>query len=173
MIGDTDARAARTAGTMFGGLAVDATPPTVTWPKGFLVDGSGIYWQPEGDGKGGEQPAALWLSGYLTVVAEAREKDGSDWSKVVEFKDPDGRVKREIIGMAELAGDGVAVRGRLMAQGLTISTNKAARERLLSGLTLVACSARNHFASAAGWNDDLYVLPHRTIGPAGGGRRAI
>ena len=168
MTADTDARAARTASAVFGDLAVDATPPTVTWPKGFIVDGSGTYWHPEGDGRGGERPAALWLCGYLTVIAEAREKDGGDWSKVIEFKDRDGRVKREIIGMAELAGDGVAVRGRLMAQGLTISTNKAARERLQSGLILVTCSARNHFASAAGWNDDLYVLPHRTIGPAGG-----
>ncbi len=143
--------------------AARAPEREVYWPKGFQAGDAGVYWAPKDNGKGEEAPP-LWLCGGLEVLASARDEDGGDWSTVVEFRDPDGKRKREIIGKGELAGDGVDVRRRLMAAGLPVSSNKAARERLQAGLAAVHCSERARLASSTGWREPLYVLPHRTIG---------
>jgi uncharacterized protein (DUF927 family) len=135
----------------------------VYWPKGFVSDAGGVWWAPQDNGKGEEAPAT-WLCGRLDVLASARDEDGGDWSTVVQFRDPDGRVKREIIGKGELAGDGVDVRRRLMSAGLPVSSNKTARERLQAGLGAVICTDRARLASSTGWRGPLYVLPHKTIG---------
>ncbi len=148
-----------------------ASEREVYWPKGFQAGDTGVYWAPKDNGKG-EEAAPLWLCGGLEVLASARDEDGGDWSIVVEFRDPDGRRKREIIGKGELAGDGVDVRRRLMAAGLPVSSNKAARERLQAGLSAVICSERARLASSTGWRGPLYVLPHRTIG-SGASERVI
>jgi uncharacterized protein (DUF927 family) len=135
----------------------------VYWPKGFHADATGVWWAPKDNGKG-EEAAPIWLCGAVDVIASARDEEGGDWSTVVEFRDPDGKRKREIIGKGELAGDGVDVRRRLMAAGLPVSSNKAARERLQAGLAAVTCSERARLASSTGWRGPLYVLPHRTFG---------
>ncbi len=145
--------------------AARAPEVEVTWPKGFASDETGVWWAPLDNGKGEPVPP-LWLCGRMSVVAEARDEDGGDWSTVVDFRDRDGRSKREIIGQGELAGDGVEVRRRLMSAGLRVSSNKTARERLQACLTAVSCSERARLASSTGWRGSLYVLPHRTIGSA-------
>lgn len=139
---------------------------TVT-PWGFRSDSSGWWWAPEGDSKGTDgPPPPVWLCAPFQLAAFARDEDGLDWSLVLDFRDPDGRTKREIIGKAELAGDAVDVRRRLMGAGLQLATGRAARERLQSLLASMVSTERARLVSSTGWKNGVYVLPHRSIGTA-------
>ena len=136
-------------------------------PRGFRSDSGGWWWAPETGGKDGDAaPPPLWLCGPFQLAALARDEDGLDWSLVLDFRDMDGRMKREIIGRAELAGDAVDVRRRLMGAGLAIATGRTARERLQSLLGMMVTPERARLVSSAGWKSGVYVLPHRSVGAA-------
>lgn len=136
-------------------------------PRGFRGDSGGWWWAPEIGGKDGDAPPPpLWLCGPFQLAALARDEDGLDWSLVLDFRDMDGRAKREIIGRAELAGDATDVRRRLMGAGLAIATGRTARERLQALLGMMATSERARLVSSAGWKSGVYVMPHRSVGAA-------
>lgn len=147
--------------------AMNAGRSETVIPRGFRTDASGWWWAPQGDSKGdAAPPPPLWLCAPFQLAASARDEDGLDWSLVLDFRDPDGRAKREIIGKAELAGDAVDVRRRLMGAGLPIATGRAARERLQSLLASIVSTERARLVSSTGWKSGIYVLPHRSIGAA-------
>ena len=142
-----------------------AAKACTTWPRSYEADEAGLWWCPAPTEKD-EAPSRVWVCAALNVVAAARDEDGGDWSVVVEFRDPDGRTKREIIGRGELAGDGTEVRRRLMSAGLQMATGAKARERLQAALAGVHSSERARLAASTGWKGGLYVLPHRSVGAA-------
>ncbi|WP_309628422.1 DUF927 domain-containing protein [Brevundimonas sp.] len=145
--------------------ALQACRSETVVPWGYRGDATGWYWAPPGDSKGGDgPPPPMWLSSPFQLAASARDEDGLDWSLVLDFRDPDGRTKREIIGKSELAGDATDVRRRLMGAGLQLATNRAARERLQSLLGAMISPARARLVSSTGWKGEIYVLPHRSIG---------
>src|SRR5579871_1606082 len=146
-------------------VQADPAKPELTYPMGYDLSPEGLLWAPAGDGRGGKPPR-LWLASGFEVTAMARDGDGEDWSIVLDFKDLDGRHKREIIGRDELAGDAVEVRRRFMRRGLSLTSTRAGRERLQVFLGSVRTAARARLVYAAGWQGESYVLPHRTIGPA-------
>jgi putative DNA primase/helicase len=141
----------------------DRSKPDVTMPRGYELSSGGLWWAPADDGKG-RSPKALWLASEFEITAEARDSDGEDWSLVIEFRDRDGRHKREIIGRDELAGETVEVRRRLLRRGLILNSTALGRERLQVFLSGVRTLARARLVYAAGWQGDNYVLPHLTIG---------
>lgn len=147
--------------------ALSAGKTETVAPRGFRSDSGGWWWAPETGGKDGDAPPPpLWLCGPFQLAALARDEDGLDWSLVLDFRDMDGRIKREIIGRAELAGDAVDVRRRLMGAGLPIATGRNARERLQSLLGMMVTSERARLVSSSGWKHGIYVMPHRSIGAA-------
>lgn len=148
--------------------ALNASRSETVSPWGYRLDSSGWFWAPAGDSKGGEAPAPVWLCSPFNLAAEARDEDGLDWSLVIDFRDRDGRAKREIIGRSELAGDAVDVRRRLMGAGLQIATSRHARERLQALLGTMVSTERSRLVNSAGWKGSIYVMPHRSIGAAAG-----
>lgn len=146
--------------------AIQSGRTEVIIPRGYRSDAAGWWWAPDSDSKGDAPPPPVWLCGPFQVAALARDEEGLTWSLVLDFKDMDGRKKREIIGKAELAGDGVEVRRRMMGAGLQISTGRAGRDRLQSLLAGLATVQRARLVSSTGWKHGLYVLPHRTVGAA-------
>lgn len=147
--------------------ALSAGKTETVAPRGFRSDSGGWWWAPETGGKDGDAPPPpLWLCGPFQLAAMARDEDGLDWSLVLDFRDMDGRIKREIIGRSELAGDAVDVRRRLMGAGLPIAIGKNARERLQSLLGMMVTSERARLVSSSGWKHGIYVMPHRSIGAA-------
>lgn len=143
-------------------------------PWGYRSDSSGWWWAPEGDSRGGDAPPPeIWLCAPFQLAASARDEDGLDWSLVLDFRDPDGKAKREIIGKSELAGDAVDVRRRLMGAGLQLAVGRAARERLQSLLAQILSTDRARLVSSTGWKNGIYVLPHKSIGAASSSESVI
>lgn len=131
-------------------------------PRGYTLDDLGLWYQ--GPDRDGEPPARMWLCSPFRVVGLARDGAGEGWSLVIEFRDPDQRLKREIIARAELAADGAEVRRRLLSRGLLLAPSPKARTPFLTALLGLNPSSRVRLEHSTGWKGDLYVLPHRTIG---------
>lgn len=134
----------------------------VTLPRGFELDAQGLWHRPPD--RDGEAQPRMWLCGPFQVLGLARDGAGEGWGVVIEFPDPDRRLKREIIGRDELAGDGAEVRKRLLSRGLVINPSPKARSPLQVALLGLTTPSRVRLEASTGWHGDVYVLPHRTVG---------
>jgi uncharacterized protein (DUF927 family) len=137
---------------------------TVTWPFGYRMEPTGLWFDKYSDGK----PTPIRLSGPFGIVGEARDPDGGEWSLVLRFKDPDGRAKQEVVGRSHLAASGGEVRARLSGAGLYISVRRGEADRFNAALAEVRAPKRLTLVDATGWvGEDRFVLPHNVVGKAG------
>lgn len=106
------------------------------------------------------------ICGKLEVLAQSRDPNSSQWGKLVQFSDPDNRLKRIIIPARAFNGDGLDATGRLLEEGLAIMPK--ARALVLQYLQEQCPSERVRTTNRTGWhgiNDDLvFVLPDGSIG---------
>lgn len=125
--------------------------PDQMTPVGFVYGPGGIYQQIPSKTEGAE-PTELHICGPMRVKSYARTTDGSCWSKLVIFNDPDGR-EQQVLLPEDMA---FATKLKLLKQkGLWIGVGSARKgfELLLSSwvptetLTLVDCF---------GWTDDTH-----------------
>lgn len=134
----------------------------VTWPPHFSMRPDGLWFVP-----GGEK-SEVWLSDPFVIEAEARDPGGSAWSLILSWRDRDERSHRAVIRRADLASDATDVRQTLADRGLTLASGRSCKERFLQALGGAFCSTRVTLSDTTGWRAGSFVLPHRTIGPAGG-----
>jgi len=142
-----------------------AAPAGVDWPMSIRMDPKlGLFYDEPKDS--GTVPH--WLSAPFEVLGEARAPDGSGWSIVVRFRDHDQRERTIPIARASLASGGAEARSTLADAGLVFETARGKMDRLSSALMRVKSPRRITLVSATGWCGVRFVLPARTIGPAGG-----
>jgi putative DNA primase/helicase len=154
------------AAALIDEAAMQGVAGGVTLPYGFRLDHEGL-WQ-DATTKDGKTHS-IKISAPFEPIGEARDPDGSGWSIVVRFKDRDGRSKTEIIPRGTLVSEPGAVRSRLASQGLMIKPAKGQGDRFTACLGEMECSRRITLAHSTGWAPgNRFVLPSRTIGPAGG-----
>jgi putative DNA primase/helicase len=112
-------------------------------PKGFeLRDDAVVRFIPKKEGG----YDAIRICSRLEVVAQVRN-DGREWSRLVRFKDPDGRQHEVTIPMTAFAGDG-------------------ARDGLTAYLLACRPTKRATLVKTTGWHGKVFVLPGRpAIGP--------
>lgn len=102
----------------------------------------------------------------LEIVGSTRNRDGSDWGRVVEFPDPDGIMKRIIIPAQQLgATDGIVVR-RLTSEGLIFVNTPKNREMLTEYLCGKLTDVRFTHTTQPGWVGDTFALPGASFGPS-------
>ncbi|MGA6972830.1 MAG: DUF927 domain-containing protein, partial [Candidatus Binatus sp.] len=133
-------------------------------PKGFELRDDAVFRSiPTKEGA----YEAIRICSRLDVVAQVRN-DGRDWSRLVRFKDPDGRQHEVTVPMTAFAGDGTEVRSMLLEQGLLIEPTKAARDGLTAYLLACRPTKRATQVATTGWHGSVFVLPGRpAIGPKG------
>lgn len=143
--------------------SVDTDAPGTVMPFGFENTAGGLFYI-EG-GKGG-----LWICDRLKVIAKTRDTQGTSWGLLLEWRDADGTLHRWAMPKGMLAGDGSAIREELLSRGLNVGTNSAAKGRLLEFLGRVDTASRARAVTRVGWSNDVFALPHVTIGDSAADR---
>jgi putative DNA primase/helicase len=137
----------------------------VELPYGYVLDAEGLWF--EVPGKKGEK-IKVRVSSAFEPMGEARDPDGGSWGIVIRFRDPDGRIKTEVVSRAALVSEGAGVKARLAGEGLMIVPGRGQYDRFTSCLAELRCTRRITLVNATGWAPgDRFVLPSRVIGPPG------
>jgi putative DNA primase/helicase len=117
----------------------------------FTVDDKGVSYQPPPD-ESGDNPKPIWICSRLDITAGVRNTDNESWSRLLEFKDLDGRHHMWCMPMELLAGDGSEYRRVLLNMGLQISPGRKARDLLATYLQSVRPAVKARCAARTGWH---------------------
>lgn len=71
-----------------------------------------------------------WLCSPLEVIADTRDADNGEWDRLLRVTDRDGVTKEWAMPMSLLAGDGTAMRERLLSMGLVLASGLGTRDGL-------------------------------------------
>ncbi|WP_262299707.1 DUF927 domain-containing protein [Microvirga sesbaniae] len=134
----------------------------IKWPQGYVLDHKGMWFDP------GEDKPRIRLSGPFTVLGLARDPNGEGWSIALEWYDRDRIRHRHFLPLADLIGDGTEVLKPLAAGGLELSPHSDRLKKLKAALVGVSCGSRVRLVRRSGWYNDVFVLPHATLGQAAG-----
>lgn len=130
----------------------------------------GVYWQPPTEDD--KEPASpIWLCSPLYVQAETRDIQGSNWGRLLSWKDNDQKTHHWACPMELLAAsDTCDFRKEMVRNGLTISSEQKARQKLADYVQNhpPLQPARLRCVGKVGWLEDRYVLPHRAYGDQAG-----
>jgi putative DNA primase/helicase len=132
----------------------------IRWPHGYILNDKGLWFDP------GEDKQPIRLSGPFTVPGLARDLNGDGWSIALEWKDRDQIQHRHFLPIAELIGDGTEVLKPLAAGGLELSPHPDRLKKLRAGFVGLNCCSRVRLVRRSGWQNDVFVLPHTTVGKA-------
>ena len=105
------------------------------------------------------------ISGPLYVTGYIQGPESGGWGRLVKFFDPDGKAKMVAVSAQDLAGTGIDVIRKLMAEGLFIIPNRANIDGLVTYLMTADPTERFLRAVRPGWCNQNYVLPDTTFGP--------
>jgi len=94
-------------------------------PYGFSMKPEGVYFTPPDD-----DAQAIWVCSPLEVTATTRNGQAEGHGRLTEFIDVHGVRHQWAMPMEMLAGDGVAMRSRLLDMGLLIASGRNTREYL-------------------------------------------
>ncbi len=109
-------------------------------------------------------PAVTRISSRIDVVALTRDQDSTNWGMELQFKDPDGVLKRWALPRELLASGGDSYRASLLKMGAVVETSKAAREGLAEYLVAASPEGRALSVRQPGWFNGLFVLPNAVYG---------
>lgn len=137
----------------------------------FVVDGDGVYYTPPGDDGG----ALRKVCGVLRVVGLARDTHDNQAALLLEFVTQFNKVRRWLMPLAMLAGDGNAYRTALLNQGFMTPTKSAQRQWLTEYLQSRPPESLQlvRHVSRVGWAGRCYVLPNETLGASESGDKVI
>jgi putative DNA primase/helicase len=116
--------------------------------------------------KGGKP---IRICGWLRVVCNTRNGNGSEWGVLVEFRDRDGRLKQYHISMTELGSREAGYRQALLSMGLDIEPEELKRVVLTRYLMFHPRDEAEHRlnVSEVGWREQRYIGLGMQIGPEG------
>ena len=137
----------------------------------FVADGDGVYYLPPGDDGG----SPLKVCGVLRVVGLARDAHDNQAVLLLEFVTQFGKVRRWLMPLFMLAGDGNAYRTALLSQGFMTPSKSAQRQWLTEYLQSRNPDALElvRYVPRVGWSGRCYVLPNETLGTNPSGEKVI
>ena len=137
----------------------------------FVLDGDGVYYNPPGDDGG----AARKVCGVLRVVGLARDAHDNQAALLLEFVTQFAKVRRWLMPLSMLAGDGNAYRTALLSQGFMTPTKSAQRQWLTEYLQSRSPESLQlvRHVPRVGWAGRCYVLPNETLGTNASGEAVI
>lgn len=140
-------------------LFYKSKPANVAVPLGFHLSENGLYaLDQKGEGEN------IFICSRLEISAATRNRDGENWGRLLEFKDPDGVPHSWAMPMEMLSGDGSDYRKHLLSLGLAISPTRKARELLTTYIQISNPDERVRCVDRVGWHDKAFVLPDETFG---------
>ena len=108
------------------------------------------------------------ISGSFKILGRARDPDGQDWARWIQFKDADGRQHQVAIRDGDLHGDPRTLAATLARQGLWISPRHKHRAQLVEYLNSIEVDERVTFVPRTGWHSvgatRVFVLPDQSFG---------
>ena len=137
----------------------------------FVADGDGVYYTPPGDDGGMPRK----VCGVLRVVGLARDAHDNQAALLLEFVTQFAKVRRWLMPLSMLAGDGNAYRTALLSQGFMTPTKAAQRQWLTEYLQSRPPESLQlvRHVSRVGWAGRCYVLPNETLGTNASGDTVI
>lgn len=115
------------------------------------------------------------VSDPFEVLGACRDPNGSEWGKLICFRDADGRVHFAHVTDAELHGDPATFCAKLAREGLSI--NRAHQRDLAEYLSSAKVPTRITHVERTGWHKIgkrlAFVLPEETIASSGLNERVI
>lgn len=126
----------------------------------------GVYWCDVARDKDGEETEAppVWICSPLHIVANTRDVRGSDWGRLLEWKDRDGRKHRWAMPAELLAAAGEELRAALLREGLEITSSPGDRRRLIDYITWERPAITARAVTNTGWHGSAFVFPDHTLG---------
>lgn len=107
---------------------------------------------------------SIRLCSWLIIKALTRDAGGSNWGRVLEFKDADGVTRRWTMPMELLGGNGDELAKELLRLGLRIAPGGSARKLILEYITNSDTDERVRCVLRTGWHNNCFVLPHKVFG---------
>lgn len=134
---------------------------------GFRVSDEGLFRMETSLNRktGAPVEKAVKISGALYVSGYIQGPESGGWGRLVKFFDPDGNAKMVAVSAQDLAGTGLDVVRKLMAEGLFIIPNRSNIDGLVTYLMTADPKERYLRAVRPGWCKDNYVLPDTNFGP--------
>ncbi|NDH67872.1 MAG: DUF927 domain-containing protein [Gammaproteobacteria bacterium] len=125
----------------------------------------GLYWHNEYINKDKELiQTDEWISNPLSVKGSTCSIDGSNFGRLLKFRDTNNKWHEWAMPMYLLSGSGEDLRKELLDQGLVFNTNK--RARILEYIMQERPKRKIIAATKTGWHGDTFVLPNCIIGDA-------
>ncbi len=119
-------------------------------PAEFLISDEGVYQRrPVSDG----DEELVLICSPIFVRGSCRRADGNCWGRVVDIKDPDGKLHRHIVDEAEFSGGTAALLRPLRALGLVLEPVEKADQSVVKLLRSWRPSNRFTRADVLGWTD--------------------
>lgn len=136
-----------------------------------VLAGDGLYYSPPGDDGGNPRK----VCGVLRVVGLARDAHDNQAALLLEFVTQFGKVRRWLMPLSMLAGDGNAYRTALLSQGFMTPTDAKRRAWLTEYLQSRDPDALElvRHVPRVGWAGRCYVLPNETLGTNPNGEQVI
>lgn len=137
----------------------------------FIMDKAGLFvgaaTTKKSSFKNGE-PDKIWVCDPFELIGRVRDPTGSSWSRLLRWRDADGRWHDMAVADAELHGETSALCQKLASRGLRIATGRGPREKFVAYLNGARVDARVTMVDRTGWhriaNVDAFVLPGGSIG---------
>ena len=129
----------------------------------------GVLWIAYGEDDSGHRTELppLWICSPLRVASMTRSDRSDSWGRELAFIDADGIDHVVIMSMSLLAGTGEELRSLLLDRGVRISSDPAAKRRLLEYIALSTPRSRSRCVAQAGWHGDAFLLGERQFGGSG------
>jgi putative DNA primase/helicase len=101
----------------------------------------------------------VWVCTALQVLAKTRDRNGSDWGRLLSWSDSDGGQHEWACPSELLVGDKQEFMRRIARDGVELSTHPKTAQRLVAYITTEQIETRAICVPCPGWHDGLYVLP--------------
>lgn len=129
-------------------------------PEGYTCRPDGIAIAHDGD--------PIWICSQITVLARVRNQGNSEWGRLVQVIDPDGKAHEIYIEDQELVASQKTAISHLVKHGLKILPGKKGQEAVIELLTQWDSRERVTMVDRSGWTDDkctAFVLhANKTLG---------
>lgn len=128
--------------------------------EGFEINREGIWFHiPKQN-----EMQTIFVCAPLCILAYARDDRHENYSKLLKFADPDGKIHQWLMPQELLAGDGSEIRKIFLARGLRIGDDRRAKELLMRYLLSCDPIDRVRTVERTGWHGQSYILPEGPIG---------
>ncbi len=130
----------------------------------FIVTDAGVFHKITATAKDGkEKTETNFVCSKLEITAQTRDDRGSNWGRLLQWQDNDGRDHTWAMPASLLSGDGNEVRARLLFEGLLISPQRKAQALLSEYLQTYETFQKITCVPRIGWHKGAYILPNETI----------